>query len=80
MKRFSYMIKTKPGYRSLEVSESRGLVTRTQSSAEEASDVRSALSVELRREPHRRLAAHRADPTSSIPWDEFRAKRLKIQP
>jgi len=29
-----------------------------------------------RKELHRRLAEHRADPDSAIPWDEFRRELL----
>jgi len=32
-----------------------------------------------RAELHRRLAAHQADPASSIPWSEVRASLFKVQ-
>lgn len=64
-------------YRSLAISERIELVEDIWDSiAEETSDSL-ALSPDLREELHRRLAAHRADPSSSISWEEVRANLFK---
>jgi putative addiction module component (TIGR02574 family) len=31
-------------------------------------------------ELHRRVAAHRADPSSAVPWDQVRSKLFPIKP
>lgn len=67
-------------YRSLPLSERIELVEDIWDSiaAETATPVR--LSPEQRAELHRRLAAHRADPSSSLPWEQVRATLFKGQP
>jgi putative addiction module component (TIGR02574 family) len=44
--------------------------------ADEAPDVAVPVTPELAAELDRRLAEHRADPTSAISWDEVRAELL----
>lgn len=60
-------------YRSLPISERIELVEDIWDSIAEETAVSVQLSAEERAELHRRLAAHRADPSSSIPWDQVRA-------
>ncbi len=46
--------------------------------AQDAAEPDVSLSVEHRTELRRRLAEHRADPTSAVPWEEVRAKLFKL--
>ena len=64
-------------YRSLPISERIELVEDIWDSIAEETAVSVQLSVEERAELHRRLAAHRADPSSSIPWEQVRAAIFK---
>lgn len=64
-------------YRSLPISERIELVEDIWDSIAEETAVAVQLSVEERAELHRRLAAHRTDPSSSIPWDQVRATLFK---
>jgi putative addiction module component (TIGR02574 family) len=61
-------------YLSLPISERIELVEDIWDSIAEETSVSLELSSEQRDELHRRLAAHRADPTSSVSWDQVRAK------
>jgi putative addiction module component (TIGR02574 family) len=64
-------------YRSLPISERIELVEDIWDSiAQDAADA-VQLSPENRAELQRRLAAHRADPTSSLPWDAVRSELFK---
>lgn len=65
-------------YRSLGVSERIELVEEIWDSIAEQTPTPSFQpSPEERAELHRRLAAHRADPSSSIPWENVREKLFK---
>ncbi|MDN5871099.1 MAG: addiction module protein [Nitrococcus sp.] len=66
-------------YRSLAISERIELVEEIWDSIAEETSVDTQLSPERRAELHRRLAAHRADPSSSIPWEEVREKLFNSQ-
>ncbi len=46
--------------------------------AQDATEPGVSLSVEHRAELRRRLAEHRADPASAVPWEEVRAKLFKL--
>jgi len=64
-------------YRSIPISERIELVEDIWDSiAQDAADA-VQLSPEYRQELQRRLAAHRADPTSSVPWDAVRSALFK---
>jgi len=58
----------------LSVSERIWLVEDIWNSIAEESPLSLALSVKERDELHRRYAAHRADPSTGIPWGQVRAK------
>ena len=47
--------------------------------AAEAPDI-VALSPDQKAELHRRVAAHRADPSTAVPWDEVRSKLFPSKP
>lgn len=67
-------------YRALPVSERIELVEDIWDSiAEDTAASALPLSDEQRAELHRRLAEHRADPASGIPWAEVRAALFKGQ-
>ncbi len=67
-------------YRALPLSERIELVEDIWDSIAEETTASVQLSPEQRAELHRRLAAHRADPGSSIPWEQVRAHLFKAQP
>lgn len=68
-------------YRSLPISERIELVEDIWNSiAEEAPGDTVPLTPEQRAELHRRLDAHRADPSSSIPWEAVRKRLFEGQP
>lgn len=67
-------------YRSLPLSERIELVEDIWDSIAEETTASVQLSQEQRAELHRRLTAHRADPSSSIPWEQVRATLFKDQP
>lgn len=65
-------------YRALPVSERIELVEDIWDSiAEDTAAGSLPLSSEQRAELHRRLAEHRADPDSGVPWEEVRAALFK---
>ncbi len=67
-------------YRSLAVSERLELVADIWDSiAEETNAVALEVSAEERHEFHRRLAAHEAEPASSLPWAAVREQLFKDQ-
>ena len=66
-------------YRALPLSERIELVEDIWDSIAEETAVSVPLSVEQRAELHRRLAAHQADPSSSLPWEQVRASLFKGQ-
>ena len=66
-------------YKSLPVSERIQLVEDIWDSIAEDTNAAPALSADELAELHRRYAAHRADPSSSVPWDEVRAALFKRQ-
>jgi putative addiction module component (TIGR02574 family) len=66
-----------PNYKALPISERIQLVEDIWDSIEEETSSPLQLSVEERAELHRRLAAHQADPSSSIPWEQVRATLFK---
>ncbi len=66
-------------YRSLPVSERIELVEDIWDSIAEETATSVHLSAEQGAELHRRLAAHRADPGSSLPWEQVRADLFKGQ-
>lgn len=75
------MNRTAGDYRSLDVSERIELVEEIWNSiAEDVPATSFRLSPEEGAELHRRLAAHRSDPSSSIPWEIVRDKLFKNQP
>ena len=47
--------------------------------AAEAPDI-VALSPDQKAELHRRVAAHRVDPSTAVPWDEVRSKLFPSKP
>lgn len=67
-------------YRTLPISERIELVADIWDSIAEETSASTQWSPEQRAELHRRLAAHRADPSSSVPWEEVRATLFKGQP
>lgn len=67
-------------YRSLPLSERIELVEDIWDSIAEETTTSVQLSAEQRAELHRRLAAHRADPGSSVAWEQVRATLFKGQP
>ncbi|WP_293369381.1 addiction module protein [Nevskia sp.] len=67
-------------FRSLPISERIELVEDIWDSIAEETGGSLELSPEQRAELHRRLAAHHADPSSSIPWDQVRASLFKGRP
>ncbi|GAC1625091.1 MAG: addiction module protein [Nevskia sp.] len=67
-------------FRSLPISERIELVEDIWDSIAEETGGSIELSPEQRAELHRRLAAHQADPSSSIPWEQVRASLFKDQP
>lgn len=67
-------------YRALEVSERIELVGDIWDSIAEETAAVPALSVEDLRELRRRLDAHQADPSSSLPWSAVRASLLAGSP
>lgn len=71
------MSKTATNYRSLAISERIELVEEIWNSIEEETPTSFQLSPDQREELHRRLAEHRADPSSSLPWQEVREKLFK---
>jgi putative addiction module component (TIGR02574 family) len=66
-------------YRSLPISERIELVEDIWDSIAEETAGPLQLSVEQGAELHRRLAAHQADPASSISWEQVRADLFKGQ-
>jgi len=66
-------------YRSLPISERIELVEDIWDSIAEETSGSVQLSPEQREELHRRLAAHQADPASSVPWEQVRASLFKSQ-
>ena len=66
-------------FKELPISERIQLVEDIWDSIAEETPVSLQLSVADRAELQRRLAAHKADPSSSIPWDEVRASLFKGQ-
>jgi putative addiction module component (TIGR02574 family) len=66
-------------YRSLPISERIELVEDIWDSIAEETAGPLQLSAEQRAELHRRLAAHQADPASSISWEQVRADLFKGQ-
>lgn len=70
----------RPDYRSLPISERIELVEDIWDSIAEETAGSVTLSDSQRAELHRRFAAHQADPTSSIPWEQVRAKLFKGAP
>jgi putative addiction module component (TIGR02574 family) len=64
-------------YGSLPISERLELVEDIWDSIAEETAVSVQISAEQRAELHQRLAAHRADPSSSIPWEQVRATLFK---
>ena len=66
-----------PNYRSLAISERIELVEDIWDSIAQETQGSVHLSPEDRAELHRRLAAHRADPSSSIPWQQVRENLFK---
>jgi putative addiction module component (TIGR02574 family) len=46
--------------------------------AQDATEPDVSLSAEHRAELRRRLAEHRADPSSAVPWEEVRSKLFKL--
>jgi len=64
-------------YRSLPVSERIELVEDIWDSIAQETSVSMQLSPEQRAEFHRRLSAHRADPSGSVPWGQVRATLFK---
>ncbi|MEO8803768.1 MAG: addiction module protein [Rudaea sp.] len=67
-------------YRALPVSERIELVEAIWDSIAEDTQASLDLSPEQRAELDRRLAAHCADPTSSIPWEQVRERLFKGRP
>jgi putative addiction module component (TIGR02574 family) len=67
-------------YRSLPLSERIELVEDIWDGIAEETSATVQLSPEQRAELHRRLAAHHADPGSSIPWEQVRTTLFKAQP
>jgi len=67
-------------YRALAISERIELVEDIWDSIAGETQGSIQLSSEDRAELHRRLAAHRADPSSSIPWQQVRENLFKGQP
>lgn len=74
------MNKTAANYRSLAVSERIELVEDIWDSIAEDTSASVRLSPEQQAELHRRLAAHRANPSSSIPWEQVRENLFKGRP
>lgn len=66
-------------YRSLAVSERIELVEEIWDSIADEATIPVRLSPEQREELHRRLAAHRADPSSSVAWEAVRENLFKGQ-
>lgn len=66
-------------YRSLPISERIELVEDIWDSIAAETAVSVKLSDEQRAELHRRLAAHEADPSSSIAWEQVRTTLFKGQ-
>lgn len=66
-------------YRALPISERIELVEDIWDSIAEETSATAQLTPEQRVELHRRLAEHRADPSSSIPWEQVRATLFKGQ-
>lgn len=66
-------------YRSLPISERIELVEDSWDSITQETGGSVYLSPEQRAELNRRLAAHRADPSASIPWEQVRANLFKGQ-
>ncbi|MDO9452538.1 MAG: addiction module protein [Stagnimonas sp.] len=64
-------------FRSLPVSERIELVEDIWDSIAEDTGGNVPLSAEQRAELHRRLAAHQADPSSSLPWEQVRERLFK---
>ena len=66
-------------FKDLPVSERIQLVEDIWDSIAEETPVSLQLSAADRAELQRRIAAHQADPSSSIPWEEVRASLFKSQ-
>ena len=66
-------------FKELPISERIQLVEDIWDSIAEETPVSLQLSAADRAELQRRLVAHKADPSSSIPWDEVRASLFKGQ-
>ena len=66
-------------FRELPISERIQLVEDIWDSIADETPNQLDLSSADRTELHRRLAAHQADPSSSIPWSEVRASLFKVQ-
>ena len=66
-------------FKALPISERIQLVEDIWDSIAEETPVSLQLSAADRVELQRRLAAHKADPSSSIPWEEVRASLFKGQ-
>lgn len=71
------MSTTALNYRALQISERIELVEDIWDSIAAETSVPVQLSSDEREELHRRLAAHRADPSSSIPWEQVRANLVR---
>ena len=66
-------------FKDLPISERIQLVEDIWDSIAEETPVSLQLSADDRAELQRRIAAHQADPSSSIPWEEVRASLFKGQ-
>ena len=66
-------------FKDLPISERIDLVEDIWDSIAEETPVSLQLSAADRAELQRRIAAHQADPSSSIPWEEVRASLFKSQ-
>ena len=64
-------------YRDLPISERIELVEDIRDSIAEETSSPISISAEERAELHRRYAAHLANPTSGIPWEQVRAEFFK---
>jgi putative addiction module component (TIGR02574 family) len=69
----------RPNFKELPISERIQLVEDIWDSIAEETPSALQFSEEERAELHRRLAAHRADPSQSVPWEQVRSELLKDQ-
>lgn len=67
-------------YKSLPLSERIQLVEDIWDSIAEETAIPHQISAEDRAELHRRMDAHKADPSSSIAWEQVRAALFRDQP